>query len=122
MKSLIPKNIFIEIMLDFLYWPFWWYGRGLLKVIAMAGDQIVAQYEYLGIGVWLKNIFTPMYGMYDWESRLISFLVRLAQIILRSALLIFWSFFMLIFILVWFLVPIFLIYQIYLILNSYFNV
>ena len=38
----------------------------------------------LAIGVWTKNIFVPMFGMHDWQSRIISFFMRVVQIIGRS--------------------------------------
>ena len=117
MEKAISKNIFIEILVDFLYWPIWWYSKGFFKILLMSFRQIFYQYEYLGLGVWVKNIFTPMYGMYDWESRIISFLVRFAEIIGRSILLILWSFFIFCGVLVWLILPIFIVYQIYLIVG-----
>lgn len=113
MVKTFSKSIILEILIDFLYWPIWWYTRGFLKFLVLAMDQIYDQYEYLGLGVWIKNIFTPMYGMYDWESRLISFLVRVAQIIARGILLFLWSFFISCGLLIWLILPIFIIYQIY---------
>ncbi len=113
MSNRISKNIALEILLDFLFWPIWWYSAGFLKVLTSAFGQVVYQYEYLGLGVWIKNIFTPMYGMYDWESRIISFLVRIAQIFVRGILLILWTFFILCGVIIWLVLPIFIVFQIY---------
>lgn len=40
--------------------------------------------RYFAIEVWIKNIFVPMFGQHDWQSRLISVFMRLVQIIGRS--------------------------------------
>jgi len=32
----------------------------------------------VGLRVWLKNLFAPMFGQTDWQGRLISFFMRLA--------------------------------------------
>ena len=41
----------------------------------------------LAIKVWIKNIFVPMFGMHDWQSRIISFFMRVVQIIGRAIVL-----------------------------------
>lgn len=40
--------------------------------------------KYFAIEVWIKNIFVPMFGQRDWQSRLISVCMRLVQIIGRT--------------------------------------
>jgi len=37
----------------------------------------------MGLGVWIKNLFVPMFQQYDWQGRIISFFMRLFQIIFR---------------------------------------
>jgi len=108
------KSALGDLLADVLYWPFWWYSRGLLKAAKFCLGEIKDQQERLGLWVWLKNIFTPMYGQYDWEGRLISFLVRLVQVIFRAILLMVWAVLMFLLFLVWLTTPVFVIYQLYL--------
>lgn len=68
----------------------WWYT----VTVPAAFDWFIASVRRdvarLGVRVWLQNLFVPMYGQYDWQSRLISFVVRLVQLIARSVGLLFW--------------------------------
>ncbi len=38
----------------------------------------------LAVGVWVKNLFVPMFGLHDWQSRIISVFMRSLQIAGRS--------------------------------------
>lgn len=73
-----------------LFFPVWWYTRGLLGVLRYVGRSIKNHYEGLALGVWLANLFVPMYGTTDWAGRLISFLIRLFMIVARGLLLFLW--------------------------------
>ncbi len=77
-------GIFWEIGGDVLRFPAWWYGKGLLHA-AQSCLQFVRGYaRSIGVMVWAKNIFVPMFGRYDWQSRIISVFVRLANVIARG--------------------------------------
>ncbi len=84
------KFVIVDLIGDFLYWPIWWYSRGLIKTLKGCLFSIKNQGQRLGIAIWIKNIFTPMFGQYDIEGRLISFFARLVQIIIRSIILAIW--------------------------------
>lgn len=77
-------KILVIIIWDFLYFPLWWYGAGLVKT----GRGVLSFYRNqemsLGFFVWLRNIFVPMYGQRDLAGRLVSFFIRLFQIIYRG--------------------------------------
>ncbi|MDD2807184.1 MAG: hypothetical protein PHW95_01515 [Patescibacteria group bacterium] len=107
------KYIAIGLVGDVLYWPIWWYTVGLVKTLKMCFREIAAQESRLGLSIWAKNIFTPMFGQYDVEGRIISFFARLIQIIYRSVLLLVWSIFVMIILIVWIFTPFFVVYQIY---------
>ncbi len=79
-----------DLTLDFLYFPIWWYSTGLLERVTGTSDLIIGASRSLQIGVWVKNIFVPMYGAYDWQSRLISVFMRSVQIVGRVIALLFW--------------------------------
>jgi len=73
-----------RIIWDFLYFPLWWYSAGLIKTVRGVVVFWRAQEASLGFLIWLKNIFVPMYGQRDLAGRVISFLIRLVQIIFRG--------------------------------------
>jgi hypothetical protein len=79
-----------DLTLDLLYFPIWWYSTGLMERVSGAADLISGASRSLQIGLWMRNIFVPMYGAYDWQSRLISIFMRSAQIVGRSIALVFW--------------------------------
>lgn len=74
-----------------LFFPIWWYTRGLVGVLRFAGGSIRNQYISLGLGVWMTNLFVPMYGTTDWAGRIISFFVRFVVIIARGLMLVIWT-------------------------------
>ena len=100
----LPK-IILQILRDFLYFPLWWYSVGLWRTLLRVGTFLEEQQISLGLGVWVKNIFTPMYGQRDFIGKLISFFMRLVQIIVRGILMLFWILIALIMIAFWLLLP-----------------
>jgi len=90
MTILIFQRIILDILWDIVYFPIWWYTRGAKRALLWClklfrnGNQILAP------GIWLRNIFVPMYGQYDWQGRIVSFFMRLIQIFFRSIALLFW--------------------------------
>lgn len=108
----ITRLIVQDLLLDFLYWPVWWYSAGLVYFFSFCLQLLKNQYERVALGVWVKNIFTPMYGQYDTEGRIISFFVRLFQIIVRSIFMVVWLALDLIFFIGWVVLPIYIVYQV----------
>ncbi|WKZ25179.1 MAG: hypothetical protein QY321_01985 [Patescibacteria group bacterium] len=102
----------LKLLLDLVYFPFWWYSVGFIKVLVWSKNFIIGKARGLAILVWLKNIFTPMFGQRDWVGMLISFFMRVVQIIARSIMLFFWIIFVLIVICLWLITPIYIVYQI----------
>lgn len=100
----IPQA-FLTAAKDIAYFPVWWYTLGLMGVVRGAGLMVAGQAKGLAIGVWAANLFTPMYGQYDWEGRLISFFVRVVQIIARSIALAVWVVVAAASIIAWALIP-----------------
>ena len=113
------KFIVKDIVLDFLYWPIWWYSAGLIKAFKRMTGFISQGNSELGVTLWLKNIFVPMFGQHEWQSRIISFFMRLFNIIFRTFALIFWLIFSLIIFIFWLVLPIFLVIMILYNLNVF---
>ena len=99
-------------MKDIFFFPVWWYTSGLFQFLLKIKEFIVNRERGLALSVWIKNIFTPMFGQNDWQGLLISFFIRLVQIIFRTIVMIFWLLVALILICIWLALPILIIYQI----------
>ncbi len=108
------KFIIKDLIGDFLYWPIWWYSRGLVTASKFSWHSITEQEHALGVSIWIKNILTPMYGQTDWEGRVISLVMRVIQIIIRSVALALWMVAAVIPLIAWITLPVVIILQIYL--------
>lgn len=78
------KFVAIDILADFIFFPVWWYTAGFVRALLMAGSWFRDTLRMFGLGIWIKNIFVPMFAQYDIWGRVISFIVRLANIIGRA--------------------------------------
>lgn len=78
------RFVTLDLVGDALAFPVWWYTAGFLKFLGWLGMQARAQWHTIGLGVWLKNLFVPMFGQADAWGRVISFFMRLGQIIGRG--------------------------------------
>lgn len=105
-------RILIDLLKDTVYFPIWWYSRGLFLLLKKLKQFIIDRERGLALFIWIKNIFRPMYSQHDWAGLFISFFVRVFQIIFRSILMIFWLILAFIILLIWIIAPIFVIYQI----------
>lgn len=106
------KILAYDSIKDIIRFPVWWYSHGLKMVWHIFTNSLRSGEEYLGVSIWIKNIWRPMYGQYDVTGRIISVLVRIVQIIIRTALFTIWivvSFFVILF---WILFPLLAVSQI----------
>ncbi len=72
-------------------WPLWWYSSGFVAMLKWFSANVAYYVRLSAVGIWVRNIFTPMFGQYDWQSRLISFIVRVGNIIVRGFGLLLWT-------------------------------
>lgn len=107
MGILILQRLLVESLIDIFYFPLWWYSKGALYALRRCFNLLKSGNENLAPGLWLANIFVPMYGQFDFQGRLISFFMRLAQIIGRLCGLMIWLVFCSILFLIWLALPIF---------------
>ncbi len=77
-------NILSDIAGDVWRFPVWWYSEGLFKVLKNVGLFVKGYARRLALMVWVKNIFVPMFGRYDWQSRIISVFMRSVNIVFRG--------------------------------------
>ena len=90
MSLLVLQRLFLEAVLDIIYFPLWWYTGGALHALRWCFDLLRSGNDTLAPGLWLANIFTPMYGQSDWQGRIISFIMRAIQVLARGLALIVW--------------------------------
>lgn len=113
-QAAYSTKILGAVIIDIIYFPFWWYLGGLVKTVIFLKNFLKNREKTLAFFVWVKNLFRPMYGQEDWQGRLISFAIRLIQIIFRGAIMIFWLLFALLGLLFWIIFPFFVLFEIYL--------
>jgi hypothetical protein len=101
----------VQLMLDILYFPIWWFSAGLFGVARYLWERFQDGRMRLAPGLWLKNLFVPMYGQRDWQGRLMSVFMRFVNVIGRSIFLIMWIFFLVILLSVWTVFPFFVLSQ-----------
>lgn len=105
MWLLIAQRLLIDIAVDIIYFPIWWYSSGFLAALKSATHWVRLAHSYLAPGLWLKNLFVPMFGQSDWEGRIVSFFVRLGNVFMRSLMLLLWILAVLAVLLLWPLLP-----------------
>ncbi|HOZ55890.1 MAG: hypothetical protein BWY51_00571 [Parcubacteria group bacterium ADurb.Bin316] len=105
-------KVLIEIVRDILYFPLWWYSRGLIYLVTSLFSFLKNREKGLALFVWIKNIFKPMYAQTDWQGVLISIFMRIVEIIARSIIMLFWIIIALASFLIWILLPPLVIYEI----------
>ena len=105
-------KIITQLIYEIFYFPVWWYTRGAINVLIGLKNFLVNREKTLALWVWIKNIHRPMYGQYDWAGILISLVVRIFQIIVRSMALVFWLIFCLAVFLFWLMLPVVVLGQI----------
>ncbi len=81
-----------ELVGDVVRFPVWWYTTGVVYTATTLMRSVRYYARSLGIAVWIRNIFVPMFGQRDWQSRTISILVRSAQIFFRGIAVCMWTF------------------------------
>jgi len=101
-------QVFARFIAGVIFFPFWWYSVGFGRFLTKVFRFWQEEQRILGFSVWLKNIFVPMYGQHDFSGRLISFFIRLFQVIFRGLALLFWALLCLALIIFWLLLPLLL--------------
>ncbi len=110
MWILVFQRLLIEFVIDFFYFPIWWYTQGLKHHALVCLDLVKNANMRFAPGLWLKNIFVPMFGQYDWQGRLVSFFMRFINVILRSIAMVVWIVIVLGVFLLWIVIPVVVIY------------
>lgn len=108
MGFFVVRTLLLDAVLDVFRAPIWWYSGGLRTVAHWWIYMIRRGSASLGVLLWLKNIFVPMFGQRDWQGRFISIFMRLVQVIARGIAYIGWIIFITALLALWALAPIIL--------------
>ncbi len=105
------KFIAIEIIWDVIFFPVWWYSKGLVRV----GTYCIESARFhirrrLALGIWLRSMFKPMFGDYTKEGRIISFFMRTAVLIYKMIATGMWLVTLCILFIAWLLLPLAVLY------------
>lgn len=111
-SSAYSFDIFTEIAKNIFFAPLWWYSVGLIRLTRRLSIFISNREKSLALFVWIKNIFTPMYGQRDFQGIIISVFIRIFQIIFRLIVITLYLSVVIAIFWLWALAPIFIIYQI----------
>ncbi len=112
MTILILQRLFLEAVLDIIYFPVWWYTKGAAHALRWCFNLLRHGNESLAPGLWLANLFVPMFGQFDLQGRIVSFLMRLVQIFARTIALLVWLSLCLVLFLCWLALPVLIVYGI----------
>lgn len=93
-------------MLDILYFPIWWYTVGLQKRARGFISGLRFMNHYFAFKILITHFFQPMFGQYDWRGRIISFLMRLIQLIIYSVIFLLGFIILLLVLILWTALPV----------------
>lgn len=111
---LITLDILRDLLWGVAYFPLWWYSKGLLNCIKHLFESLKNMERSWGLMIWVKNLFVPMFGVNDFFGRIVSFVMRLFQIFIRSLILFVWIFILLGALAIWLILPPLILYEIFL--------
>ena len=111
--GLFCKSIFLDPLINVLYFPVWWYSAGLIKKGQNIGQRVKKLANFLGLKIMLVNLFRPMFGEYSRSGRIISFFMRCVLLIWRLFLFIIGTIGLGILFLIWIFLPLVAVWQIY---------
>ncbi|MBH41749.1 MAG: hypothetical protein CL685_03475 [Candidatus Magasanikbacteria bacterium] len=111
MWLLVLQRIFLDFLLHIVYFPVWWFTVGAKQTLFSCFHKIQQVNTSLAPGLWLKNMFVPMYGQTDFQGRLLSILMRFVNTVFRSIALLFSIFFILLFFVIWLVFPLFVVWM-----------
>ncbi len=99
------KFVVIDVIGDFFYFPFWWYTQGSKRILFFIWQKELDIFYSLGLNVWLKVMFKPMYADYSFGGRVISFFMRIVILIVDLLFVLLWNIGLVIILLVWLFLP-----------------
>ncbi|OIO46259.1 MAG: hypothetical protein AUJ28_02840 [Parcubacteria group bacterium CG1_02_37_51] len=103
------RYLLFDLVKEILYFPIWWYSRGLIKATIFCGRQIKSGNERFAITILFRYWFKPMYGQQDWQGKIISFFIRTIHLAWRLLLMAIWLIIVLLIFIIYLVLPIYII-------------
>lgn len=76
--------LFTEFAVSVVRFPIWWYSTGFRRIATSAANALRYRSEEFAFGLWMKNLFVPMYGQVDITGKIISVFMRIVVMIGRG--------------------------------------
>lgn len=76
----IFKNLIFDPISTLLYFPFWWYSKGLIRFLSFLKKTIEEIACPFVLKILVQNLIKPMYSDYSREGRIISFFMRIIHL------------------------------------------
>lgn len=102
---LAARYFFVDLLGGILLFPLWWYTSGGLILFGWARASVRDSARALALGVWVRNLFVPMFGERGVEGKIISLCIRLAMIVLRGLAVGIWAALVAIVVCLYFVLP-----------------
>lgn len=99
--GLIVRFVFLDLILSVLHFPLWWYSDGLGSVLGRGRRALAFRWKSFAIGVWIRNLFVPMYGQHDFMGRMVSVVMRFVMLIGRLIFIAFEAFYYFLLTILW---------------------
>ena len=111
MYAIVFQRLAFQFVLDIALFPIWWYTGGLIRVLKGLVHNLADANMVLAPGLWIRNLFVPMYGQRDIGGRVMSIFMRLVNVIARFVALVVWMVILFVVLLCWIVLPAFLLYM-----------
>lgn len=112
-RDVIAKDLFLDIVWEILYFPVWWYSRGLKKTAIFCWRKIADGWEALALTIHLTSFFKPMYGQRGIDAFILSLFTRFLWLVWHFFLFSLWFCVWLFVILTWLILPLFTVWQMF---------
>lgn len=113
MWILVVQQMIIDLLWHLVYFPVWWYTSGFKHALLYCFGLLKYGNGYLAPGLWIQNLFVPMFGQSDWQGRIVSVFMRFVNIIGRGLALLIWTAVVAVIFSLWLVWPIFVVYLLY---------
>jgi len=109
--GVIFKDLFLDALWVVLYFPLWWYGRGLKDTAIFCWTKIRSGWRSLALSILLVNFFKPMYGQSDVLAYILSIVTHFIQVFGRLILFFFWALFWILILFLWIIAPLYSLWE-----------
>jgi len=116
MVLFVLQRVILLFFAHMIYAPVWWCTSGVVRATRGLREFFMAGNDVLSPGLWLRNLFVPMFGQRDVQGRLVSFFIRLVNVTIRAFFLGIWTVIIICGYLAWIILPFVLLYLLVIVL------